>query len=32
VLLVLLSTKWRLERFQRDNPSVNLRSLVVAEG
>lgn len=32
VLLVLFSTKWRLEGFQRDNPSVKLRSLVAAEG
>ncbi|GAS94940.1 peptide chain release factor 3 [Mycolicibacterium canariasense] len=31
-LLVLFSTKWRLEGFQRDNPSVKLRSLVAAEG
>lgn len=32
VLLVLFSTKWRLEGFQRDNPSVKLHSLVAAEG
>ncbi|WP_071288082.1 peptide chain release factor 3 [Mycolicibacterium llatzerense] len=30
VLLVLFSTPWRLEGFQRDNPSVKLRSLVAA--
>jgi peptide chain release factor 3 len=27
---VLFSTKWRLEGFQRDNPSVKLTSLVAA--
>ena len=30
VILVLFSTKWRLEGFQRDNPTVHLRSLVAA--
>ena len=30
VILVLFSTKWRLEGFQRDNPSVRLQSLVAA--
>jgi peptide chain release factor 3 len=30
VILVLFSTKWRLEGFQRDNPSVKLQSLVAA--
>ena len=30
VLLVLFSTPWRLEGFQRDNPTINLRSLVAA--
>ena len=30
VHLVLFSTPWRLEGFQRDNPSVKLRSLVAA--
>lgn len=30
VLLVLFSTPWRLEGFQRDNPSIKLRSLVAA--
>src|SRR5689334_4476219 len=30
VILVLFSTKWRLEGFQRDNPSVTLQSLVAA--
>jgi peptide chain release factor 3 len=30
VILVLFSTKWRLEGFQRDNPSVKLTSLVAA--
>ncbi len=30
VMLALFSTKWRLEGFQRDNPSVKLRSLVAA--
>jgi peptide chain release factor 3 len=30
VILVLFSTKWRLEGFQRDNPSVKLISLVAA--
>ena len=32
VMLVLFSTPWRLEGFQRDNPSITLRSLVAAEG
>ena len=31
VLLVLFSTPWRLEGFQRDNPEVKLRSLVAAQ-
>jgi peptide chain release factor 3 len=30
VMLVVFSTKWRLEGFQRDNPDVHLRSLVAA--
>ncbi|MDY6996427.1 MAG: peptide chain release factor 3 [Actinomycetota bacterium] len=30
VLLVLFSTPWRLEGFQRDNPDITLRSLVAA--
>jgi peptide chain release factor 3 len=30
VLLALFSTKWRLEGFMRDNPDVNLWSLVAA--
>jgi len=30
VMLALFSTKWRLEGFQRDNPSVTLHSLVAA--
>ena len=30
VILVLFSTKWRLEGFQRDNPDVKLQSLVAA--
>jgi peptide chain release factor 3 len=30
VMLVLFSTKWRLEGFQRDNPTVHLRTLVAA--
>lgn len=30
VMLALFSTKWRLEGFQRDNPTVILRSLVAA--
>ena len=30
VILVLFSTKWRLEGFQRDNPNVALHSLVAA--
>jgi len=30
VMLVLFSTPWRLEGFQRDNPSIKLRSLVAA--
>lgn len=32
VLLVLFSTPWRLEGFQRDNPDIELGSLVAAEG
>jgi peptide chain release factor 3 len=32
VMLVLFSTPWRLEGFQRDNPSITLGSLVAAEG
>jgi len=32
VMLVLFSTPWRLEGFQRDNPSIKLGSLVAAEG
>lgn len=32
VMLVLFSTPWRLEGFQRDNPEIKLRSLVAAEG
>ena len=32
VMLVLFSTRWRLEGFQRDNPHVKLGSLVAAEG
>lgn len=32
VLLVLFSTPWRLEGFQRDNPDIKLGSLVAAEG
>jgi peptide chain release factor 3 len=32
VMLVLFSTRWRLEGFQRDNPDVKLVSLVAAEG
>ncbi len=32
VMLVLFSTPWRLEGFQRDNPSITLRSLVAADG
>ncbi|CAJ1581952.1 peptide chain release factor 3 [[Mycobacterium] wendilense] len=30
VLLVLFSTPWRLQGFQRDNPEIKLRSLVAA--
>jgi len=30
VLLAVFSTKWRLENVQRDNPGVQLRSLVAA--
>ena len=30
-MLVLFSTRWRLEGFQRDNPYVKLGSLVAAE-
>jgi len=30
VILALFSTKWRLEGFQRDNPTVKLQSLVAA--
>jgi peptide chain release factor 3 len=29
-MLVLFSTKWRLEGFQRDNPNVKLGTLVAA--
>ena len=32
VMLVLFSTPWRLEGFQRDNPDMKLGSLVAAEG
>jgi len=32
VMLVLFSTPWRLEDFQRDNPDVELGSLVAADG
>ncbi|OBC04860.1 peptide chain release factor 3 [Mycobacterium sp. 852013-50091_SCH5140682] len=32
VMLVLFSTPWRLEGFQRDNPTIKLGSLVAAEG
>lgn len=32
VMLVLFSTPWRLEGFQRDNPNIKLGSLVAAEG
>lgn len=32
VHLVLFSNAWRLQGFQRDNPEVQLRSLVAAEG
>ena len=32
VMLVLFSPRWRLEGFQRDNPNVQLGSLVAAEG
>ncbi len=32
VMLVLFSTPWRLEGFQRDNPDIKLTSLVAAEG
>jgi peptide chain release factor 3 len=28
VMLVLFSTPWRLQGFQRDNPEIKLRSLV----
>jgi peptide chain release factor 3 len=31
VHLVLFSNAWRLQGFQRDNPDVQLRSLVAAE-
>ena len=31
VLLVLFSTPWRLQGFQRDNPDITLRSLVAAQ-
>ena len=31
VMLVLFSTPWRLQGFQRDNPDIKLRSLVAAE-
>jgi peptide chain release factor 3 len=30
VMLALFSTSWRLEGFQRDNPSVQLRSLIAS--
>ena len=30
VMLALFSTKWRLEGFMRDNPTIQLRSLVAA--
>jgi peptide chain release factor 3 len=30
VMLALFSTKWRLEGFMRDNPTIELRSLVAA--
>lgn len=30
VLLALFATKWRLQGFEEDNPSVRLRSLVAA--
>lgn len=30
VMLALFTTKWRLQGFQEDNPSVTLRSLVAA--
>jgi peptide chain release factor 3 len=30
-MLVLFSTRWRLEGFQRDNRDVKLESLVAAE-
>jgi peptide chain release factor 3 len=30
VMLVLFSTKWRLEGFQLDNPNVKLGTLVAA--
>jgi hypothetical protein len=32
VMLVLFSTPWRLEGFQRDKPDVKLGSLVAAVG
>ncbi|MGV0783780.1 peptide chain release factor 3 [Mycolicibacterium sp. XJ775] len=32
IMLVLFSTPWRLEGFQRDNPDIKLGSLVAAEG
>jgi peptide chain release factor 3 len=32
VMLVLFSTPWRLDGFQRDNPDIKLGSLVAAEG
>jgi peptide chain release factor 3 len=32
VMLVLFSTPWRLQGFERDNPAVKLGSLVAAEG
>ena len=31
VMLVLFSTPWRLQGFQRDNPDITLRSLVAAQ-
>ncbi len=30
VMLAVFSTKWRLENVQRDNPDLQLRSLVAA--
>ena len=31
VMLVLFSTPWRLQGFQRDNPDITLHSLVAAQ-